>query len=86
MLSFIEKRAYPMPRWNLKNLWIGLWAVMLFAPSIMLSFTATESKFSAASVIAAIYLAWRLLFRPLPRMTGATAIAFVLMVDRKSVV
>lgn len=64
--------------WRLRSLWIIIWAVMLFAPSIMLGFTATQSKFSSASIIAAIYLAWRLLFRPLPRLTGATGIGLAM--------
>lgn len=63
---------------RLRFLWVCLWSVMLFAPSIMLGFTATASKFSLAAVIAAVYLLWRLLFRPLPPLNGTCGLAFLL--------
>lgn len=62
---------------RMRILWVSLWSVMLFAPSIMLGFTATESKFSAAAVIAAAYLLWRILFRPLPPMNGICGLALL---------
>ena len=60
-------------------LWIAIWVAMLFAPSIMLGFTATESKFSPAAIVAAIYVLWRLLFRPLPPLRGITGVGLLLV-------
>jgi hypothetical protein len=53
---------------------------MLFAPSIMLGFTATQSKFSLASILSGVYVMWRLMFRPLPPLKGICGLGLLLMV------
>jgi O-antigen ligase len=53
--------------------------MMLFAPSIMLGFTETQSKFSLASIICALYVFWHLLFRPLPPLKGICGLSLLLM-------
>jgi hypothetical protein len=53
---------------------------MLFAPSILIGFTAAQSKFSPASLLAAAFVAWRTLFRPLPSLRGASLWGFCLAI------
>jgi hypothetical protein len=49
-----------------RNLWLAIWIVLMFVPTVPVGFTETLSRFSLASPLAAICVLWRVLCRPLP--------------------
>jgi hypothetical protein len=61
-------------------LWVALWSVMMLAPAIMLSFTASQSKVLPAVGLCVLYLCWRFVSRPHPPLRNevfALSLVFV---------
>jgi hypothetical protein len=75
----LQPHAATSPRERrLRALWLLVWIVMLFAPSVLIGLSAAQSKFSLASFLAAAFVAWRIVFRPFPSLKGALLWGFLL--------